>query len=166
MKHDQCFLTIASANRLPRYLVGAAAVVLASASAAQQPTDSVAPMLPGLWQITSKPQMGGLMMPAAPKVEKKCLSKETIQQGKIPMHALPACTVTGGTWNGPKLTASVDCKHALPPEAQTSVEVDAKETSFEGVIRVTLMPNAATEPEKGRINYEQTGQRLSDTCTP
>jgi hypothetical protein len=123
-------------------------------------------MLPGLWQITSKPQMGGLMMPAAPKVEKRCLSAEAIQRGKIPMHALPACTVTGGTWNGPKLTANVDCKHALPPEAQTSVEVNAKETSFEGVIRVTLMPSAASEQEKGRINYEQTGQRLSDTCTP
>ncbi len=82
------------------------------------------------------------------------------------MHALPACTVTGGTWDGPKLSAKVDCKNALPDGALTAVEVVAKDISFEGVIRVTLVPNAAQEADQGRINYDQSGQRLSDTCSP
>lgn len=117
-------------------------------------------MVPGLWEITARPNFAGVPMIPAPRTYRSCLSAADIQAGKVEVRAAPACKVDSGVWDSkqPKrLVVTMSCA-GLTTDAPITGELIVEGKTFTGQVEIAM--NGA------RLAYLQNGQWLGSDCTP
>ena len=145
-------------------LVAAAAGHAQTASAPEDPAaQALTPLAPGLWQVNTRPEMVGGQMMVLPRNTRMCLTREDVQEGRIPVVSMPACQVqAGGTWTDNTLTLKLACR-GLPEQVEYRGSLQAQGKTFQGRVDVVLAPDKEGL-ERGHMVYHQMGSWVAAEC--
>ena len=98
---------------------------------------------PGLWEVTAKVELAGVVSPA-PTTQTECLSQKDVEADSVPEIEKGACRVTDVRRSGDKVSWKVDCGAVGKGEGEIAYR---SPTAYEGwmkletggtVVRTTL----------------------------